>query len=50
VAIPRAIAGAERAARLARCLGSIATLKSARELTALLALPESSGVDGRTAE
>jgi 2-methylcitrate dehydratase len=38
-------AGAERTAKLAKCLGSIETLNSVRELTAVLALPETSGVD-----
>ncbi|HLH87815.1 MAG TPA: MmgE/PrpD family protein [Xanthobacteraceae bacterium] len=43
-------AGAERTAQLARCLGAIETLKSVREMTALLALPETSGVDSAKSE
>jgi 2-methylcitrate dehydratase len=43
-------AGAERTAALTRCLVSIETLKSVRELTALLALPDTSGVDSAKAE
>ena len=38
-------AGGERTAALTRCLASIETLQSVRELTALLALPDTSGVD-----
>jgi 2-methylcitrate dehydratase len=43
-------AGPERTAKLARCLNSIETLKSVREMTALLALPETSGVDSAKTE
>ncbi len=43
-------AGPERTARLARCLGTVETLESLRELTALLALPDASGVDSAKAE
>ena len=42
-------AGAEQTARLARGLGAIETLR-VRELTALLALPDSSEVDSAKAE
>jgi 2-methylcitrate dehydratase len=43
-------AGAERTAKLARCLASIETLRSVRDLTALLALPDASGVDSAKTE
>jgi 2-methylcitrate dehydratase len=43
-------AGPERTAKLARCLGAVETLRSVREMTALLALPETSGVDSAKAE
>jgi 2-methylcitrate dehydratase len=43
-------AGAERTATLTRCLASIETLESVRELTALLALPDTSGVDSAKTE
>jgi 2-methylcitrate dehydratase len=43
-------AGTERTARLARCLDAIETLKSVRELTALLALPDVAGVDSAKTE
>ena len=43
-------AGADRTAQLARCLDSVETLKSVREMTRLLALPEGSAVDGAPAE
>jgi 2-methylcitrate dehydratase len=43
-------AGPERTAKLASCLNSIETLKSVREMTALLALPDTSGVDNAKTE
>ena len=43
-------AGAERTAKLTRCLNAVETLKSVRELTALLALPGSSGIDSTRTE
>ena len=43
-------AGTARSAKLAACLGSIETLAHVRDLTALLALPESSGVDNVTSQ
>jgi 2-methylcitrate dehydratase len=43
-------AGSERTAKLNRCLASIETLKSVRDLTALLALPENSDVDDARTE
>jgi 2-methylcitrate dehydratase len=43
-------AGGERTAALTRSLASIETLKSVRELTALLALPETSRVDSAKTE
>jgi len=43
-------AGPERTAKLSRCLASIETLKSVRDLTALLALDETSGVDSAKTE
>jgi len=43
-------AGAERTAQLMRCLGAIETLASVRKMTALLALPDASGVDDAKAE
>ncbi len=38
-------AGSARTAQLGRCLSSIETLESVRDLAAMLALPEGSGVD-----
>jgi 2-methylcitrate dehydratase len=38
-------AGADRTAKLGQCLASVETLRSVRDLTALLTLPESSSVD-----
>ena len=43
-------AGSARTAKLVTCLKSIESLGSVRELTALLALPESTGVDTATTE
>lgn len=43
-------AGTARTAKLAACLDSIETLAQVRDLTALLALPESAGVDSVTSE
>jgi len=43
-------AGHERTDKLGRCLSSIESLKSVRDLTALLALPEGSGVDDAKTE
>jgi hypothetical protein len=42
-------AGAAATVKLARCLGSVETLKSVREMTKLLALPEGATVDGAPA-
>jgi 2-methylcitrate dehydratase len=43
-------AGPARTAALARCLGAVESLASVREMTALLALPETSGVDNARTE
>lgn len=43
-------AGSARTAKLATCLASIETLPRVRDLAALLALPDSSGVDSAKAE
>jgi hypothetical protein len=40
----------ERTAAVARCLASVETLTRVRSLTALLALPEATGVDGVATE